>query len=109
MSEINREPADVDQKETHITFNVKDKLSMNEIIDRLKEVETGLLNQHYTSVKLGLERRSKEEIDLVIFGSRKENDRELEARVIEEEAKAKFVKEQQLKEYLRLKKIFETA
>lgn len=105
--EINKDPIDIDEKVDKITFHIEDKIPTSEVISRLDEFKTKLLRQKYTDVKMGLERRSKEEIDIVLFGSRQEDKDETSARVAQEEAQAKFIKEQQLKEYLKLKRLFE--
>ena len=105
--EISKDPIDVDEKVDKITFHIEDKIPTSEVIRRLDEFKTKLLRQKYTDVKMGLERRSKEEIDIVLFGSRQEDKDETSARVAQEEAQAKFIKEQQLKEYLKLKRLFE--
>lgn len=105
--EIVREPIDVDEKVDSLTFNLADKVPTSEVIERLEELKTRYLRQVYTDVKMSLERRSKEEIDIVLYGSRKESKEECASRVAQEENKAKFIREQQLKEYLRLKRLFE--
>ena len=105
MSKIDREPQDIDEKAEKITFALDDKILTSEVITRLDDFKTKLSNR-YDDVKMSLERRSKTEIDIIIHGSRKETKDELAARILKEEAEEKFVKGQQLKEYLKLKKIF---
>jgi len=104
---VNENPIDVDERLEETTFKLDERRSADDMIALLEEAKRKHLKLRWTNVKVGLERRSKEEIDLVIFGSRKESQDEANLRIAREKQEQKFKEDQELKEYLRLKRKFE--
>jgi predicted nucleotidyltransferase len=107
MTTLSDSPIDVDERLSEVTFKLTDRKTADEMIAMLEEAKRKHLKLKWSNVKVGLERRSKEEIDLVIYGSRLEDTNETQARLNETRTRQKFVEEQELKEYLRLKRKFE--
>ena len=107
MTTLSDSPVDVDERLSEVTFKLEDKKTADELIALLEDIKRKHLKLKWTNVKIGLERRSKEEIDMVIYGCRPEEPAETQARVNTTKAKQKFMEEQELKEYLRLKRKFE--
>ena len=107
MTNLSDGPIDVDERLSEVTFKLEDRKTADELIALLEDAKRRHLKLKWTNVKIGLERRSKEEIDLVIFGTRAEDAQETQARVQGAKTRQKFVEEQELKEYLRLKRKYE--
>jgi predicted nucleotidyltransferase len=100
-------PIDIDERLNEVTFKLEDRKTVDELIALLEDIKRKHLKLKWTGVKIGLERRSKEEIDMVIYGCRPEEPAETSARVNTTKAKQKFMEEQELKEFLRLKRKYE--
>lgn len=104
---VNENAIDVDERLEEVTFRLDEKRTVEDVVAMLEEAKRKHLKLRWTGVKIGLERRSKEEIDIVLFGSRKESPEETNVRVMREKQQEKFKEEQEMKEYLRLKRKFE--
>lgn len=104
---ITNTPIEVDERIDNVSFGLNDKKSADELISIISDMKSKYLKLKWTDVKVGLERKSKEEIDIVFYGCRLEEQSETQARINTISMKQKFMEEQEMKEYLRLKRKFE--
>lgn len=105
MAEINKDPQDVCEVVEEI-MKLGTKVEANEFLDKLREVVSKNIHKAYDKFEFGVD-KFLDNNSLIFFGTRKESQKEVEARVEKEEAKQKNIEEHELKEYLRLKKKFD--
>ena len=107
MSEINREPKEVEEQLVVVLTN-KNMVSAEELVNRISETKQKYQHLVYDNFKVGLVKNGTD-FQLAFYGVRKENAEELKARVDKEELVKKNVDEAELKEFLRLRKKFDKA
>lgn len=105
MAEINKDPQDICEVVEEI-MKLGTKVEAKEFLSKLEEVRSKNAHKAYDRLEFGVD-KFLDSNSLVLFGVRKEGQKEVEERVGKEEAKQKNIEEHELKEYLRLKKKFD--
>jgi hypothetical protein len=104
--EVNKEPQEVSENLEVVISTGDQALSLEDFINKVEEIKKQNVHKSYEKLNVSMITKNNASV-LMIQGVRKENQKELDERVMKDQVKKKSLEEQELKDYIRLKKKFD--
>lgn len=104
--EISKEPQDVNEELEVVIATGDQALALEDFVSKVEEIKKQNAHRAYEKLSVSMITKNSAAV-LMVSGVRKENQKELDERVMKEQVKKKNLEEAELKEYIRLKKKFD--